>query len=106
MTEDKIKEIKELESHLMSVIDDEVNHFSKRLTMIDPNYEYFQTHVHICDFELEDKLFNRKGFKKQAKKKCVSHLGHKPDKEFACCDDCPHMRYIAFDYNKEPLYIV
>ena len=106
MTEEKIKKIKALEFHLMSVINDEVNRFSEELMMVDPNYEYFQSHIHICDFELEDKLFNRKGFKKQAKKKCVSYLGHKPDEDLACCDDCPHMRYIAFDYNKEVLYIL
>jgi len=106
MNDEKIKKIKALEFRLASAINDEVNHFSEEMMMVDPNYEYFQSHVHICDFELEDKLFNRKGIKKQAKKKCIAHLGHKPDKDLECCDSCPHMRYIAFDYNKEPLYIL
>ena len=106
MTEEKISKIKALEFRLACTINDEVNRFSDELNLIDNNYEYFQSHVHICDFELEDKLFNRKGFKKQAKKKCIAYLGHKPDSDLECCDGCPHMRYIAFDYDKEPLYIL
>ena len=106
MEQEKISKIKVLELRLACTINDEINRFSDELNFVDNNYEYFQTHIHICDFELEDKLFNRKGFKKQAKKKCVAYLGHKPDEDLACCDDCPHMRYIAFNYDKEPLYIL
>ena len=81
MEQEKISKIKALEFRLAGTINDEVNRFSDELNLVDNNHEYFQSHVHICDFELEDKLFNRNGFKKQAKKKCMAHLGHEPNKE-------------------------
>lgn len=57
--------------------------------------ESFSTnHFHICQFELEQKLFHKKD-KGWAKRKCKKHLkllGVTRDKDRWCCDICENGR--------------
>ena len=69
-------------------------------------------HFHICQFELERRLFYKD--KNWAKLKCKEHLksfGSKRDRSFWCCDvgengkPCRYMKTFVKDSNGEILFV-
>lgn len=61
---------------------------------------YWSNHIHMCDFEILDKLYpaaHAKGWAKFQCKKYLKQFGKKRDSVMNCCDECPHMRFIEIN---------
>lgn len=87
----RIKKVeKEFQEKQSELIDD----FFNELWYANGCQSIWTDHFHICQFELEQKLFHSKD-KNWAKRKCKQHLkplGVTRDKERWCCDICENNR--------------
>ena len=90
-----------------------IKKFYERLWIANNKQYIWTDHFHVCQFELEQKLFHSKD-KNWAKLKCKEHLksfGSKRDKSFWCCDagengkPCRYMKTFVKDSNGEILFV-
>lgn len=79
--------------------------------------DFWMDHYHICTKaiiasgfmypDLKDKVGKKivKRFKRECKEYLASQ-GKEPDECLTCCDDCPYMKFVVLDDNKDILVII